>query len=428
MSYALGLKAIRRLCEHQQTTDWFKAKLTAALFKPNNLPVFLWVDEHVKIHHALPLLETLTQQFPEVADIVAPEPPSYYVERLEKEYFYDRINFANVESSKILKADPNNWEPAAGVLRDALNRITLQRYRTKIMDFGAEAPLLVTREYHKVNDMGIVATFGWPYMDNMGGAAPGDVVSFIGRPQAGKSWLTLYTTLRNWKQGNLNTLFVSMEMGHLPIAQRTAAMIAGTNMTQLKQGQYATPTYDKFMASMHSIALADSVGGAKLYFVNGNLAADVEDIYQMADQLNCAVVVIDGAYLCRHKNSRLDRFTRAAENCESMKRYSEDLQIPTFSSWQFNRVASQKKAKGDSATLDDIGYSDAIGQISSIVLGLFQEDGVETMNKKKLRVLKGRGGEVGEFEINWNFEKMNFDQVSAAEAEEEPEQFADEYI
>jgi hypothetical protein len=90
------------------------------------------------------------------------------------------------------------------------------------------------------------------------------------------------------------------------------------------------------------------------------------------------------------------------------------MQVATFSSWQFNRVASQKKDKGGKGgTIDDIGYSDAIGQISSIVLGLFQEDGVETMNKKTIRVLKGRGGEVGEFDINWDFNKMNFDQIGA---------------
>ena len=77
-------------------------------------------------------------------------------------------------------------------------------------------------------------------------------------------------------------------------------------------------------------------------------------------------MVIDGAYLLRHRNVRLDRFTRAAENVELIKRNCTDLEMMAFCSWQFNREASkkQKKGKGEEGDLEDIGYSDAIGQIS----------------------------------------------------------------
>ena len=60
-----------------------------------------------------------------------------------------------------------------------------------------------------------------------------------------------------------------------------------------------------------------------------------------------------------------------------------------------------------------------IGQVSSIVLGLFQEEGVETMVRRKIRVLKGRNGEVGAFDINWNFTNMDFTQVQADQLSKE---------
>lgn len=433
MSYAIGIKAIRRLCEQQDSIQWFRAKLSSALFNADALPIFEWVDAHVRKHHALPQIETLTTMFPIVGDVPAPEPSSYYVGSLESAYFHKQISTATIDANNILKENQTDWEPAANKLREALNRITLQQYRTRVMDFGAEVKGLLMPAYQSINTAETVCSFGWRHMDDMGGAMAGDVVSFIGRPQAGKSFLTLYTTLHNWRKKKINVLFASMEMGHLPIAQRAAAMVAGTNIEQLKQGAYATPTLKLFMSSLQEITADDKAGGPKLYVVNGNLAADVEDIYQLADQLKCQAVVIDGAYLCRHKNPRLDRFTRAAENCELMKRYSEDLQMPTFSSWQFNRTAADKQKKnkggsGDVGGLEDIGYSDAIGQISSIVLGLFQDDGVESMNKKKIRVLKGRSGEVGEFEINWDFSKMNFDQVAKEIQAEEAPELSDEFI
>jgi len=59
----------------------------------------------------------------------------------------------------------------------------------------------------------------------------------------------------------------------------------------------------------------------------------------------------------------------------------------------------------------EIGYSDAIGQISSIVLGLFQEDSPETIQSRKVNVMKGRNGEIGELRIAWDFIDMDFSQV-----------------
>jgi len=84
-----------------------------------------------------------------------------------------------------------------------------------------------------------------------------------------------------------------------------------------------------------------------------------------------------------------------------------------FCSWQFNREATKKAKKGggDHGDLEDIGYSDAIGQISSIALSLFQEDGIETMKRRKIQVMKGRNGEVGQFSIAWDFVQMSFQQV-----------------
>jgi replicative DNA helicase len=129
--------------------------------------------------------------------------------------------------------------------------------------------------------------------------------------------------------------------------------------------------------------------------------------------LECRIVMIDGAYLLRHNNSRLDRYTRAAENVELIKRACTDQEMISVCSWQFNREASkkQKKNKGEQGDLEDIGYSDAIGQISSIALSLFQEDSVETMKSRKVQVMKGRNGEVGQFSIAWDFILMTFHQT-----------------
>jgi hypothetical protein len=87
---------------------------------------------------------------------------------------------------------------------------------------------------------------------------------------------------------------------------------------------------------------------------------------------------------------------------EDIKQHlAEGLNIPVVQSFQFNREAS-KKNMGE-VGLENIAGSDAIGQLSSVVLGLFEDEGIETALQRKIRVLKGRNGEQGEFSINWRF-------------------------
>lgn len=79
--------------------------------------------------------------------------------------------------------------------------------------------------------------------------------------------------------------------------------------------------------------------------------------------------------------------------------------IPAFLSYQFNREASKKqeKSKGKhKGGLAEIAMSDKIGQVSSVVCGMFEEESVETLLTREIHVLKGRKGQIGKFRINWD--------------------------
>ena len=107
-----------------------------------------------------------------------------------------------------------------------------------------------------------------------------------------------------------------------------------------------------------------------------------------------------------------------AENADLIKKQLAAI-APTVVSWQFAKTASQKnKKKGESATMDDIGYSDAIAQVSSIVLGIFEDESVDTVKRRRIDVLKGRSGETGSFVANWNFDTMDFSEVEGENVED----------
>jgi len=142
----------------------------------------------------------------------------------------------------------------------------------------------------------------------------------------------------------------------------------------------------------------------------------------LSRQLKPGVVFIDGAYLLR-STSRVPRWERLTENAERLKgELAEALNIPVVISYQFNREV-KKGAKAENVGLENIAYTDAIGQLSSVVLGLLQDESVETLMRRRIEILKGRNGEQGSFEVHWIFDTgpnfMDFSEVYKPKTKEQ---------
>ena len=151
------------------------------------------------------------------------------------------------------------------------------------------------------------------------------------------------------------------------------------------------------------------------YIVDGNMAATVSELVQIFRHQNVGVIFIDGAYMLKNDDAKLGKYAKVGENVELIKKeLAHALDIPVICSYQFNREAPKKMkgpTKGGSGQvgLEDIGYSDAIGQFSSIVIGLFEDESVETMVSRKMEVLKNRHGPVPlQFRVHWDMERMDF--------------------
>ena len=213
----------------------------------------------------------------------------------------------------------------------------------------------------------------------------------------------LYAAHHGWRQQGRCQMFVSMEMKPLAIKQRLAAMHAAVPAMKLKNAELSSGYLGKMKASLLEVKGA----AAAFWVVDGNFAATVEDIWMLARQLKPDGIWVDGGYLVKHPRER-DRFKRVAENADLMKQELSDL-APTMVSWQFAKP--KEKSKKVTFSLDDIGYTDAIAQVSSLVLGLLAPDSVETLRSREVDILKGRNGEVGKFRTRWDFVGMDFDEL-----------------
>ena len=352
------------------------------LFKDNEVPYYAYLREHVKKFHVIPDLDTLEAH---VGEEVLPskEPAAYYIDLLKRRYVERELKTMFKKASDLLTGTKDPEKALELVMATGMELVT-REYQHLVTDFRSAYELIIgdyATKWNAPDEYGL--KFGWPTLDEMsGGLVKGDMISIVGRPAMGKTWQMLYAAMHGWLASNRaiakgkdvptqSRLFVSMEMKPLPIQQRLASMLSHLAIKDIDTADLSTTYLNKLKKDL----LAVKGFAAPFYVVDGNLTATVEDIWALARQLQVDGIFIDGGYLLKHPRER-DRFKRVAENAELIKSDLCDL-APTAVSWQFSRTGSKKQLKkGETSRLDGIGYTDAIGQVSSLALGLFQGDSV----------------------------------------------------
>lgn len=385
------------------------------LFKASEIETFTFFKEFVKQYHKLPSEQTIQAH---TGESLVPhiEPSEYYFDLLQIRYTELELKRAMKQANDFLHPDNKDPDKALEAITGAVMALVTAKHSHQMADFREAYDAIMSAYKSKWaagDSYGL--QLGWPSFDTMsGGLVKGDLVSFVGRPAAGKTMQALYAAHSGWAaagakhnpEHNVSRLFVSMEMSVDAIQQRLAAMHAHIPAGQLKKAELSTINLKKVKSGLTEIK-----GYAyPFWVVDGNLTATVEDIWLLARQLQPGAIFIDGAYLIKHPTER-DRYRRVAENADLIKSELAKL-APTVASWQFAKTASKKNTKkGEKVGLEDIGYTDAIAQVSAIVLGLFEEESVETLKQRKVEILKGRNGETGSFSTNWNWLTMDFSEI-----------------
>lgn len=407
----VGFKLLSSAIGSGSVSEFVGLGLGDHLFRGSEIELFNFVKNHVMSYGVLPGIETVLEKVGNHSLVDAPEPAEYYLVEAEKRYLQTAIKKMMTDAQELLvKQDPDK---AFDTILNVMFDLHLQKHRNHIMDFR-DAADVIKAEYLKQKQMDEQYTmkFGWPTLDNMvGGLRGGDLCSIIGRPASGKTFLGLSVACNTWELGG-TPLFLSMEMSNTLITQRLASMKSHKSLTQLLKGMLSTPAYKELLVSLHALKKKER----PFWVVDGNLAASVDDLMAMARQLKPSSIFVDGAYLLSVEDRRMSRFDRITENAERLKkRAASELDLPVIASYQFSREAEKKKKSTskhkEGVGLEDIYGSDAIGQLSSVVLGLSEEENIETLVRRRVDVLKGRNGETGAFLINWDFLKMDFSEI-----------------
>jgi replicative DNA helicase len=416
MKHTLGELLLGSLLKENVSSFVKKGDLTH-LFFGTEQERYKWVQGFVKEYGKLPSTDTvlaeLQTKLPETE-----EPATYYVDICKKRYVEEEMKRASKEATEILQG-PALKDPIKAFehMLKVLHGVKIGMEHDYLQDFRNTDVIEGYLQAAWAGDIEGVE-MGWPYMDEMsGGLHGGDVVSIVARPGMGKTWMLLWAALHAWRQG-WTPLFVSMEMDLLLLQMRLAGIVASIEPKKLKTGWIDPKEKERLAKYLGRVAGAEN----PFWLADGNLTSTVNDVAMYAAQLQPDIIFIDGAYLLSHEDKRLNKYQRVDANCEMIKKnLAAKLRLPVVASFQFNRDADKKIKKKDKdgnqkeeVGLEDIAHSDAIGQISSLVLALFEEETPETLHQKRVDVLKGRSGEKGVFRCAWDFKKVDFSQVDPA--------------
>lgn len=385
-------------------SDWIKYGVLEPLFLTDwEKTVFQFTADYVRTYGAMPPLSVMQQKFddPFNSDAAA----NYYHDQM-KLRFVDHSIRAGVKAIENLLYDTNEYDPdkALVMLRDALVKADLITKSKLIVD-AREAMVTVFKEYKAkilLTDAEKGLMLGWPHVDKpSGGIEGGELVSIVGRPATGKTWFLLWIAMNGWAQLR-RAIFVTLEMPAKQIVERQIGILGGVNYGPIKSKTKMEPLDLKKAEAAIEVNANLKI---PFYVVDGRMASMVSEIEMIARSVSADVIYIDGAYLLRHGDATMNRYQRVAENTDALKEMAMRLDVPVICSWQFNREAAKKfnKKNSENPDLEDIGYSDAIGQHSSIVLGLLQQENLATIQTRMVNILKGRGGEQGTFHVAWNF-------------------------
>lgn len=410
----VGRKLLSALVHTKDLNAMISMGLNPTMFRDSEVLLYNFMTEHIMNYGVIPAQETIEEKLGSVLTSVS-EPAEFYLDEVERRFLHTKMKTMIVEAGDILKTeDP---EKAFTLAMSQLMELSRVRNRHNLHDFK-DAAVAVYQTYVNTKSMPDNAglMFGWPSLDaTTGGLVAGDFCGIVGRPAAGKTFKVLHMANHGWETQNQVPLIASLEMNSIILQQRLAAMSAHKPLTHLLKGMMTTKAFKQVMEKLEE----NSKKQNSCWILDSNMASTVDDLVLLCRQLKPSALFVDGAYMLKHPDRRLDKFARIGENADLMKqRIAADLGIPVVASYQLGRSAAKKK-KGKKneepedgpVGIEDIYGSDVIGQVASIVLGLLQADSVETKMHREVSVLKGRNGEVGKFKINWDFNHMDFSEV-----------------
>lgn len=413
MAQSLGLNLLARILADQRLSDFYLLK--REYFIEGERESFDWVAQHVEEHGALPTIEFAVRRQRQ-SSLAAPDTTDPY-----GVWHTEYINRAMYNSFNSLLPEINRKlgdRDSRGAFTDVLNfvdnvqRINADAQRDMVRGHEVATEVINRlRELRSKHGMTGVPT-GYKTIDAAThGYQGGDLIVFAARPGIGKSTLAIKTLLAAYRAGKVPML-VTMEMPRVQIFTRLMAMMGGMNMKTLRLGRLSTFGEYRLLDLQGQLQTSNT----PMYIVEGQFKKNINDLTSLVLSVRPDILIVDGAYLLKlpYSDSRMPVWQRIGEIAERLKSLAMTNDIPVWTTFQINREGGKRTKAGHDPGVEHLMLADAIGQLASLVVGMFSDEGGDNPDaevQRRLRSLKGREGENFQLSMNWQWDVMDFEEI-----------------
>jgi replicative DNA helicase len=200
------------------------------------------------------------------------------------------------------------------------------------------------------------------------------------------------------------TLFVSLEMSSVELADRMLCSLAEVNGQRLRNGTISNDDRRKLVAK------AAEMSQAPLY-VDDTPSRTMTEIAAAARRLKrkakLGLVIVDYLQLIEPDNSRDPRQEQVAKIARRLKGLARELRVPVLCLAQLNRQAEM--ARDNRPRLSHLRESGAIEQDADVVMFIHREEYYQSNDEDRAKVAgqadliiaKQRNGPIGEVKLSW---------------------------
>lgn len=307
--------------------------------------------------------------------------------------------------------------PTADVVEAAERRVFAISESTVVGDthrMDAVTPDLMDRVATRQASGGGVSGLGsgWPDLDALtAGFQPDQLVIVAARPSMGKTAFALNLCEAIAGTQGVPTLFVSLEMGRVELAERLLCGLSKADNRKVKGIDRLT--------SRDSAGLDDAAGAleAMPLFIDETAVRTVLQIHANARRIKqregLGMVVVDYIQLLdSEREGRDSRQEQIAKMSRKLKAMARDLHVPVVALSQLNRGVEQREDRRP--RMSDLRESGAIEQDADTVILLHRPEYYDPMDSPgvaEVIVAKNRNGATGTAKLAWVGPTMRFESL-----------------
>jgi len=296
---------------------------------------------------------------------------------------------------------------------------------SEIADILHEAMARIDARMQHDHAVGGVET-GFRDFDGLtGGLHESELVILAARPSMGKTALALNIAEHVALQTGTGTLFVSLEMSSVELADRLLCSLAKVNGLRLRNGTISNEDRRRLVEKAAEMSQAP-------LFVDDTPSRTITEIAAAARRLkrrsNLGLIVIDYLQLIEPDNQRDPRQEQVAKIARRLKGLARELKVPVMCLAQLNRQA--EATRDNKPRMSHLRESGAIEQDADVVMFVHREEYYATSEEERAKVAgeaelivaKQRNGPTGDVKLTWLKDFTRFTD-STARPYDEFEQF-----